>query len=98
MDILLAYAGEFAIEFVSLCGLANIKLGLPLGSSSAHIVASATLSAVAVEVIEEAEERSKRGLRGLAESAREESHCVYWLVLRLENIVVRWSIVYGGDC
>lgn len=86
MDILLAYAGEFAVELVGVCGLADVKLGLPLGSSSAHITASASLSVVAVEVIEEAEERSERGLRGLAESAREESHCVYnELVLNLMN-------------
>jgi hypothetical protein len=51
------------------------------------VAAFAILSTIAVEVIKEAEERSERGFSGVIESAREESHCIYWVLLSLEKVI-----------
>ncbi|KAI6770593.1 hypothetical protein HG530_005222 [Fusarium avenaceum] len=76
VNILLAHAGELAMELVGISSLADIELWLPLAEAGASgTVLSLALARVAIEVVKETEERGK-GSIGVVKVAREESHCV----------------------
>lgn len=73
IDIVHVHTRELAMELISLLGLADVKLRLPLRNGTSTSV----LARVVVKVIEESEEGSERGV-GLVESARGECHFVYY--------------------
>jgi hypothetical protein len=74
LHIVLADAGELAVELVGVVNFADIELGLELRESSPTAVLSSALTRVCVKVVEETEERGEGGV-GVVNVAREESHC-----------------------
>lgn len=75
LNILLLNAWEFAMKFVAVLGLLDIKLrseGLELSAGTF------TLAAVLIEVVEKAEERSEGGVGIGNEGSWEERHFASW--------------------
>lgn len=91
VNIRLLHAGEFTVEFVGLSGLADIELGLPVAEAAAASAISvlSALARVAVEVVKETEERGEGSVGGVVEVAREESHCVCYVVGGFEDELIQ---------
>lgn len=79
-DILLAHAGQLAVELVGVSRLADVELGSPGGDrGAAGALVRLALAGVVVKVVEETEERGEGGVGGSAAVGKdgvvEESHC-----------------------